>query len=77
MREPDDKPHPLQLELLSRMPAEHKVALWNDLTRTTLELRFATLAEEHPRESEGQLLRRLAGQLYGEELARRAYGDPT
>ncbi|MCA9775714.1 MAG: hypothetical protein KC800_03325 [Candidatus Eremiobacteraeota bacterium] len=70
----DEDLHPVQLKILRSMSECERVALWNDLTRTTLEMSFVNLQERYPDASPRELKYRFARLLYGEDLASQAYG---
>ena len=62
------------LELLRRAPSWRKWELVAQMTATVRALALAGLRRRFPHASEEELRRRLAGLLYGEELASKAYG---
>lgn len=57
------------------MSPVQKMARVRDLTLTVNRLALVRLRETHPRESEGELLLRLARRRLGDELVDRAYGQ--
>ncbi len=61
-------------ELARRMPPWRKWELVAQMTETVRMLALAGLRRRFPHESEERLRRRVAGLLYGEELATKAYG---
>ena len=71
----DEEFHPVQIKILREMSECDRVALWNDLTRATLEMSFISLQERYPEASEQELKYRFARLLYGEELALKAFGS--
>ena len=75
-RELDEAPHPVQIQILQKMSEADRVAMWADLTRTTLEMSFLNLQQSYPNASQRELLYRFATILYGEELATQVYGVP-
>lgn len=72
----DEELHPVQLQILQNMSEPERVALWNDMTRATLEMSFLNLQETYPDAGRRELMYRFARQLYGEQLASEAYGKP-
>lgn len=63
--------------LYRQMSPVEKMARVRDLTLAVNHLALARLRETHPRESEGELLLRLARRRLGDEIVARAYGlDP-
>lgn len=57
------------------MSEAERVALWNDLTRTTLEMSYLSLQRADHDADPCQLKRRFAALLYGDELATAAFGS--
>jgi hypothetical protein len=74
-RELDEAPHPMQVQILREMSEADRVAMWNDLSRTTLEMSYLNLQRTYPGATERELKYRFAALLYGEALAKQAYGD--
>ena len=74
-RELDEAPHPLQVQILRKMSEADRVAMWNDLTRTTLEMSYLNLQQTYPEATPRELKHRFAALLYGETLANQAFGD--
>jgi hypothetical protein len=74
-RKLDEAPHPMQVQILREMSEADRVAMWNDLTRTTLEMSYISLQQTYPKATERELKYRFAAMLYGEELAEQAYGE--
>lgn len=72
----DEELHPVQLQILQNMSESERVALWNDMTRATLEMSFLNLQESYPEATHRELMYRFASLLYGEQLASEAYGKP-
>jgi hypothetical protein len=65
----------LQIQLLRATPPWRKMELLAELNRAARELALAGLRKRFPEASEGELQRRLADLLLGEELAKKVYGD--
>lgn len=74
-----------QLEIYRNMSAGQKIQLVDQLWVTARTLGMAGLRQRYPEAGEQELLYRWAALVYGEDLARRAYGagpfgsdrDPT
>jgi hypothetical protein len=65
----------LQIELLRAMPPGRKLVLAADLSAAVKVLALAGVRARYPGATEGEVRRRLATLLLGEELARRVYGE--
>ena len=65
----------LQVRLLREAPAWRKLEMLAQLNTSARMLALAGLRQRHPRASEPELRRRLAGLLLGEELACKVYGE--
>lgn len=65
----------LQIQLLRATPPWRKMEMLAELNRAARELALAGLRKRFPEASEGELQRRLADLLLGEELARKVYGE--
>ena len=65
----------LQIQLLRDAPAWRKLEMLAQLNATARLLALSGLRQRHPKASEAQLRRRLAGLLLGEERAAKAYGE--
>jgi hypothetical protein len=65
----------LQIQLLRATPPWRKMELLAELNRAARELALAGLRNRYPQANEGELQRRLADLLLGEELARKVYGE--
>ena len=66
-----------QLEIFRGMSAGQKIQLVDQAWLTARSLGMAGLKQRFPGADEEELLYRWAALIYGEDLARRAYGDPT
>ncbi len=62
------------INLLRSAPPWRKMAMVEDTTWAVRCLAMAGLARRHPDASPAELRRRLAGLLFGEDLAEKAYG---
>jgi len=71
----DPKMETLQVRLLREAPAWRKLEMLAQLNSSARLLALSGLRQRHPRAGEGELRRRLAGLLLGEELARKVYGE--
>jgi hypothetical protein len=65
----------LQVRLLREAPAWRKLEMLAQLNSSARLLALSGLRQRHPQAREGELRRRLAGLLLGEELARKVYGE--
>jgi len=65
----------LQIQLLRHAPAWRKLEMLAQLNATARLLALSGLRQRHPKASEAQLRRRLAGLLLGDEKAVKAYGE--
>jgi hypothetical protein len=78
MRSPADDTHPeaerVLIALLRETPPWRKFELMMILNQRVRALAMNGLRQRHPETGEAELRRRLAGLLYGEELAEKAYG---
>jgi hypothetical protein len=66
----------LQIKLLREAPAWRKMEMLASLNAAARELALAGLRRRFPQADEGELRRRLADLLLGEELALKVYGTP-
>ena len=66
-----------QLEIYRNMSAGQKIQLVDQAWLTARSLGMAGLKERFPGAGKKELLFRWAALIYGEDLARRAYGDST
>lgn len=64
----------LQLRLLRAAPAWRKLDMLGQLNASAHLLALTGLRQRHPRASQSELRRRLAGLLLGEDLACKVYG---
>ena len=64
----------VQIELMRKAPVWRKVELLGQLNETAKLFALCGLRQRHPKASEQEIRRRLAGLLLGEDLAERAYG---
>jgi hypothetical protein len=71
----DPKMEDLQVRLLREAPAWRKLEMLAQLNSSARLLTLSGLRQRHPQAGEGELRRRLAGLLLGEELARKVYGE--
>ena len=71
----DPKMEALQIWLLRAAPAWRKLEMLAQLNSSARLLALSGLRQRHPQAGEGELRRRLAGLLLGEELARKVYGE--
>ena len=71
----DPKMEDLQVRLLREAPAWRKLEMLAQLNSSARLLALSGLRQRHPQAGEGELRRRLAGLLLGEELARKVYGE--
>jgi hypothetical protein len=71
----DPKMEALQIDLLRRATPLRKMEMLVNLNASARELALAGLRRRFPKASEGELRRRLADILLGEELARKVYGE--
>jgi len=65
----------LQIQLLRETPGWRKMEMLAELNAAARLMALAGLRQRHPNASENELRRRLAGLLYGEDLACKVYGD--
>jgi hypothetical protein len=70
----DPATHRIQIGLMRRAPGWRKLQLADELHHTLRMLALAGLRARHPRASQEELRRHLAGVLLGAELAERVYG---
>jgi hypothetical protein len=66
----------VQFDLMRRAPAWRKLHAVGQLNATLRTLALSGLRQRYPEASEGELRRRLADLMLGQELALRAYGLP-
>jgi hypothetical protein len=66
----------LQIKLLREAPAWRKMEMLVSLNASAQELALAGLRRRYPDASPGELRRRLADILLGQDLARKVYGEP-
>ncbi len=71
----DPKMEALQIRLLREAPAWRKMEMLAQLNSSARLLALSGLRQRHPLAGEGELRRRLAGLLLGEELACKVYGE--
>jgi hypothetical protein len=73
---PDTRPEAeaVLIRLLREAPPWRKLEMVDQLNQSVKLLALAGLRRRYPEENEAQLLRRLAGLLLGETLARKVYG---
>ena len=64
----------VQIELLRKASDARRIHMIMQLNASARELALIRLREKYPRESRKRLMRRLAGEMYGEELMTRATG---
>jgi len=64
----------IQIEIIRRMPSWKKLAVVDDLNETVKAFAVSGLIQRHPEASPGQIRRKLAGLILGEELANKVYG---
>jgi len=64
----------LQLDLLRNAPSWKKADMWAQMVQTAKLLALRGVKARHPKASENEINRRLAGLLLGEELAEKVYG---
>lgn len=67
----------LQIQLWRQASPTHKMQMLAQLNASVRMVALAGLRSRHPRASEGELRRKLADLLLGEELARTVYGEMT
>ncbi|MEW6717981.1 MAG: hypothetical protein AB1345_10825 [Chloroflexota bacterium] len=74
---PDTHPkmEALQIQLLREAPTWRKLEMLAQLNASVRLLALNGLRQRYPSASEGELHRRLAGLLLGEELACKVYGE--
>jgi len=65
----------LQIQLWRQASPTRKMQMLAQLNVSARMLALAGLRAQYPHSSEGELRRRLAGLLLGEELARKVYGE--
>jgi predicted component of type VI protein secretion system len=65
----------LQVELWRQASPTRKMHMLAQLNQSAQILALAGLRSQHPQADEGELRRRLAGLLLGEELACKVYGE--
>jgi hypothetical protein len=79
MSAPYSDTHPrmeaLQIRLLRETPPWRKMEMLAGLNESAKALALAGLRKRYPGASEGELRRRLAGLLLGDELACKVYGE--
>ena len=79
MTAPYSDTHPkmeaLQIRLLREAPPWRKMEMLAGLNASAKSLALAGLRQRYPQASEGELRRRLADLLLGEDLARKVYGE--
>ena len=61
----------MQIEFIQRMPSWKKFAIVDGLNKTVKMLAMSGIKQRNPDATEDQLNRLLAGQILGEELARK------
>ena len=71
----DPKIETPQFRLLREAPACRKLEMLAQLNSSARLLALSGLRQRHPHAGEGELRRRLAGLLLGEELERKVYGE--
>lgn len=73
----DTDPHieDLQIKFLRETPVWRKLEMMAELNASARLLALSGLRQRHPHASESELRWRLAALLYGENLARKVYGD--
>jgi hypothetical protein len=71
----DPKMEALQVRLLRKVPPWRKLEMLGQLNSSARLLALSGLRQRYPQAGEGELRRRLAGLLLGEELARKVYGE--
>ncbi len=71
----DPRMEALQARLLSYASPARKMEMLAGLNASARTLALVGLRRRHPQADAGQLRRKLAGLLLGEELARKVYGD--
>ena len=64
----------LQIKLSREAPAWRKMEMLAQLNASARTLALSGLRQRHPNAGEGELRRRLAGLLLGDELAQKVYG---
>jgi hypothetical protein len=64
----------LQIQLLRQAPPWRKLEMLAQLNAAARLLALSGLRQRHPRASEGEIRRRLASLLLGDDLAGRVYG---
>lgn len=69
----DPKIEAMQIEIIKRMPAWKKMSMVDGLNELTKTLAFAGIKQRHPNATPEQARRILAGLIFGEDLARKAY----
>lgn len=65
----------LQIQLWKQASPTRKMEMVAQLNASVRTVALAGLRSRHPQASEGELRRKLADLLLGEELARKVYGD--
>jgi hypothetical protein len=65
----------LQIRLLRSTSPARKMEMLAELNASAKTLALNGLRRRYPQASEGELRRKLAGLLLGEEVARKVYGD--
>jgi hypothetical protein len=71
----DPKMEALQIRLWREATPGRKMEMVAELNSAARLLALSGLRERHPHAGEGELRRRLADLLLGEDLARKVYGD--
>jgi hypothetical protein len=66
----------LLIKLLRETPAWRKMEMLTSLNASAQELTRAGLSRRYPNARDGEIHRRLADILLGDDLARKVYGDP-
>ncbi len=65
----------LQIQLLRQAPPWRKLEMLAQLNASARLLALSGLRQRHPLASDGEIRRRLADLLLGEDLARKVYGE--
>jgi hypothetical protein len=72
--EPHSRMEDLQVQLLRQASPVRKMEMLAELNVSARVLALSGLRSKYPEAGEGELRRRLAGHLLGEDLARKVYG---
>ena len=74
---PDTHPkmEALQIQLWRQASPTRKMNMLAHLNRSAQILALVGLRAQHPQATEAEIRRRLAGLLFGEEVARKVYGE--